>query len=103
GVAFDATIISMRADEPGTCADKSEDGGCQFFDSAITAGIDAARLAGARVINMSLGGSAPGSALMAAIGRAVGAGIVVVISAGDDGETSLGNNPDSFALVPAQG
>jgi hypothetical protein len=102
GVAFNATIISLRADDPGTCADTSADGGCSFFDSAITAGIDAARIGGARVINMSLGGSAPNSAVMGAISRAVSAGIVVVISAGNDGEQPEGINPDAFALIPAQ-
>jgi hypothetical protein len=102
GVAFDATIISLRADAPGTCADTSEDGGCEFFDSAIASGIDAARLAGARVINLSLGGSAPNSTLMNAMTRAVSAGIVLVISAGNDGEKPEGANSDPMALVPAQ-
>ena len=94
GVAFDATIVSLRADNPGTCADTD---GCKFYDSAIAAGIDAARLAGAKVINLSLGGSTPGSQLLAAMQRAVNAGIVLVISAGNDSLT----NPDSFALTPA--
>ena len=102
GVAFDATILSFRADSPGSCADTSPDGGCSFGDSAIAAGIDAARLAGARVINMSLGGGTPGSGLIAAVGRAVNAGIVVVVSAGNDGETPEGNNPDPFGLTFAQ-
>jgi hypothetical protein len=102
GVAFDATIISMRADDPGSCADTSEDGGCSFFDNAIAAGIDAARIAGARVINMSLGGGSPNSNLMLAMQRAVNAGIVLVISAGNDGEKPEGANPDPFALIPAQ-
>ncbi len=57
GVAFDATIANFRADDPGSCAAKD---GCQFFDDAIARGIDAARVAGAKVINLSLGGSAPG-------------------------------------------
>jgi hypothetical protein len=40
---------------------------------------------------------------MSAIQRAVTAGIVVVISAGNDGEDPrLGNNADPFALIPAQ-
>lgn len=100
GVAFDATIVSERADDPGSCAAKD---GCQFYDSAIASGIDAARQAGARVINLSLGGSQPGSALLSAMQRAVNAGIVLVISAGNDGEDpSKGTNPDSFALTPAQ-
>ena len=71
GVAFDATIISERADDPGSCARKD---GCSFFDSAIAAGIDAARVAGAKVINLSLGGSQPGSQLLSAMQRAVNAG-----------------------------
>ena len=51
---------------------------------------------------MSLGGSAPGPTLMAAIGRAVNAGIIIVISAGNDGALPQGVNPDPFALTPAQ-
>ncbi len=98
GVAFNATIVNMRADDPGSCAS----GECSFWDTDIAAGIDAARLAGVRVINMSLGGSAPGPTLMAAIGRAVNAGIIIVISAGNDGALPQGVNPDPFALTPAQ-
>jgi hypothetical protein len=100
GVAFDATIVSQRADSPGSCSQKD---GCQFFDGAIGAGIDAARLAGAKVINLSLGGSAPGPTLLSAVQRAVNSGIVVVISAGNDGTDPVkGANADPFALIPAQ-
>lgn len=99
GVAYNATIVSLRADAPGTCA---KEDGCAFYDSAIAAGLDAARLAGAKVINMSLGGSSPNSTLMNAMSRAVNAGIVLVISAGNEGDTPQGINPDSLALVPAQ-
>jgi hypothetical protein len=95
GVAFDATIVVERADDPGSCA--TEDG-CAFFDDAIAAGIDAARVAGAKVINLSLGGSSPSPVLLGALQRAVNAGIVIVIAAGNDGTA----NPDPFALVPAQ-
>ena len=103
GVAFDATIISERADQPGSCATTGTDGGCKFFDNDIADGIDAARLAGARVINMSLGGDPPGSQLLAAMQRAANAGIVLVISAGNDGaDPTKGANADPFALVPAQ-
>ncbi|MEO7603295.1 MAG: S8 family peptidase [Sphingomicrobium sp.] len=94
GVAFDATIVNLRADNPGSCATSE---GCQFYDGAVADGIDAARLAGAKVINLSLGGSTPGSQLLAAMQRAVEAGIVLVISAGNDSLAS----PDSFALSPA--
>jgi len=100
GVAFDATIVSERADTPGSCGQTS---GCSFSDPAIAAGIDAARTAGAKVINLSLGGSAPGSTLLSAMQRAVNAGIVLVISAGNDGtDPTKGANADPFALVPAQ-
>jgi hypothetical protein len=95
GVAFDATIVSERADDPGSCA---TDKGCSFFDGPIAAGIDAARQAGAKVINLSLGGSDPSSTLLAAMQRAVNAGIVIVIAAGNDSTP----NPDPFALTPAQ-
>ncbi len=101
GVAFDSTIIALRADTPGSCATTGEDEGCKFGDSAIARGVDAAVAAGARVINMSLGGSPPGSGLMFAIGRAVSAGVVVVISAGNDGKEPEGVNADPFAAVPA--
>lgn len=101
GVAFDSTIIALRADTPGSCADTEGDG-CSFGDAAIARGVDAAVAAGARVINMSLGGSAPGSTLLSAIGRAVNSGVVVVISAGNDGEDpAKGNTADPFAASPA--
>ena len=64
GVAFDSTIVSERADQVGSCADTD---GCKFSDTAIAAGIDAARQAGVRVINLSLGGSQPGSSLLSAM------------------------------------
>jgi subtilisin family serine protease len=100
GVAFDATIVSERADQPGSCGQTD---GCQFFDSAIAAGIDAARNAGAKVINLSLGGDPPGQSLLNAMSRAVNAGVVIVISAGNDGtDPAKGSNSDPFALVPAQ-
>lgn len=99
GVAFGATIVNMRADSPGSCA--SEDG-CSFSQDAIARGVDAARLAGVKVINLSIGGSSPGDTLLASLQRAVNAGIVLVISAGNDGEDPKGVNPDAFALLPAQ-
>lgn len=99
GVAFNATIVSMRTDKPGSCA--TEDG-CEFYDPDIAAGIDAARVAGVKVINLSLGGSEPGTELLDSMRRAVEAGIVLVIAAGNDGESPKGGNPDPFALLPAQ-
>jgi subtilisin family serine protease len=80
GVAFQATIAAFRADN-GQCTD-----GCSYTDSAIAAGLDAAVGAGARAVNISLGGSSAGSGLRSAFNRAVNAGLVVVISAGNDAD-----------------
>ncbi|WP_228243512.1 S8 family peptidase [Porphyrobacter sp. GA68] len=103
GIAHQATIIALRADRPGSCAtqtDKALDG-CQFFDSDIARGVDVAVAAGAKVINISLGGGDPTRALRDAVGRAARAGVVVVVSAGNDGNsTDAGVNskePDPFA------
>ena len=104
GIAFGATIQALRADTPGTCATadpKIPDSGCEFKDINIAAGVDRAVQAGAKVINLSLGGSAPSAAMIASINRAANAGIVVVISAGNDGGTTDAaidpTNPDPFA------
>nr|WP_246333131.1 S8 family peptidase [Sphingomicrobium lutaoense] len=95
GVAFDATIISLRADSPGTCGTAS---GCTLLESNIATGIDQAVAGGAVVINLSLGGGAPSQPLLNAMQRAVNAGIILVIAAGNDGN----NVPaDGFAAVPA--
>jgi len=98
GVAFEATLTVLRADRPGSCASSSEagsDSGCKFGTDAITKGVDAARGAGARVINLSLGGATMPQSLIDAIGRATARGIIVVIAAGNDGS----DNPDAFTSV----
>lgn len=90
GIAYGATIAAFRADTPGSCASST---GCSFADTDIATGVNAAITAGAKVINLSLGGSAPGATMIAAIARAAGAGVVVVVSAGNDATA----NPDAFA------
>jgi hypothetical protein len=104
GIAFDASLIVARADTPGSCADTSDDGGCTFNDNAIAQGMDLARTNGARVINISLGGDAPNNAVIEAINRATAAGIIIVISAGNDFEDhpATAINPDPFAQVANQ-
>jgi len=93
GIAFNATIIMARADTPGTCANTTgPDSGCSFDDVNIAKGIDLATNAGARVINMSLGGDPPSATLIAAVGRATAKGVVIIVSAGNDGKAI----PDSF-------
>lgn len=98
GMAYEATIIAMRADFPDSCGSADE---CSFYDADIAEGIDAAVAAGARVVNLSLGGGSPTRGLRDAVVRAGAAGVVVVVSAGNDGQsTEAGidpNNPDPFA------
>lgn len=99
GVAYDATIVALRADTPGSCDGSS---GCSFRDASIARGIDVAVAAGARVINMSLSNSAAfGSDVTAAISRATAAGIVIVLAAGNhgNGDPSLAANPEASAQV----
>jgi len=102
GIAFDATLLVARTDTPGSCTDpNASDSGCTHNDNNIARGVDLAITAGARVINMSLGGSPANSTLRAAIGRATAAGIIVVISAGNDFDVdpALGANPDPLAQI----
>ena len=63
----------------------------------VAAGIDyvtslaKGRLAGSRiVINMSLGDTVPAQVIEAAIDRAIAAGVIVVASAGNEGEAGMG-------------
>jgi Subtilase family len=109
GIAFNATILALRADSPGSCTtpDPGEDeASCGFSDTSIAAGINRAVDVGARVINISLGG--PGgvnSTLRAAINRATLAGIVIVVSAGNEGDEATPEfdplNPSPFAQALA--
>lgn len=97
GVAYQATILSIRADDsPGACpAD-----GCEFSDRELTAAIDYAIANGARVINLSVGGDTPDNAAFeAALQRAVAAGLVVTASAGND-STASPDWPARYAVDP---
>ena len=104
GIAFDATIQALRIDAPGSCATQTAsnpDSGCKFTDDSIAAGINRAVDAGARVINLSIGGSNISANLRAAIARAATAGVVVVVAAGNGGDSTdpavNKNEPDPFA------
>ena len=101
GVAFGATLLVARTDSPGSCTTTGPDAGCSHDDNNIARGVDLAVSARARVINISLGGSPPNSNLRAAISRATSAGIIIVISAGNEGVTNPANatNPDLLAQV----
>ena len=105
GIAFDASLLVLRADDPGSCSgtgSSTDDPGCTFLDPSIARGIDAAVAAGARVINLSLGGNdGISAALRDAVVRASAAGVVVVVAAGNGGDGSDPgadpNQPTAFA------
>jgi hypothetical protein len=105
GIAFNATILALRADQAGSCttaAPGEDEASCSFFDSSIAAGVNRAIDNRARVINISLGGAGGASSVLrAAINRATLAGIVVVVSAGNEGNDAAPafdpNNPSPFA------
>ena len=96
GLAPGVTIAMMRADN-GDCAN-----GCRYTDSALAAGMDAAVAAGAKVVNISLGGSSANTALRSAFARAAAAGTVIVISAGNDGNREVDPLP-AAALAAGSG
>ena len=84
GVAFESTILDIRADVEDSCGDTGDD--CTFRDPDLITAIDYAIANGANIINMSLGGelAAPNPALEAAVQRATDAGVLVVIASGND-------------------
>lgn len=87
GVAWGATLLALRVDTPGSCAAAD---GCRYSSNAIAQGLDVATQAGARVVNLSLGGSGISAALRTAAERAGAAGVVTVVSAGNDGSSEIG-------------
>ncbi|CAN5234335.1 hypothetical protein BH09PSE3_BH09PSE3_12750 [soil metagenome] len=104
GVAFNATLLVLRTDTPGSCATApsgTDKNGCSHADSAIARGLNLAVTAGARVVNISLGGEGADSNLRTAIDRATAAGLIIVISAGNDGvdNPTAAANPDPLAQI----
>ena len=95
GIAFDSTIISLNSSNPNDC-DKED--GCKHNDTDIARALDIAVANGARVVNISLGGEGIGRAMVDAVRRAAAAGVVVVMSAGNDGAAQ----PSGFAVGGAQ-
>ncbi|MCE2829673.1 MAG: S8 family serine peptidase, partial [Sphingomonadales bacterium] len=101
GIAFGATLLVLRTDTAGTCATTEPDKGCTHSDNNMARAVDRAVQAGAKVINMSLGGSPMNATLRAAVDRATAAGIIFVISAGNDFDTEPATaiNPDPMAMI----
>ncbi len=93
GVAFESTILSLNT---ATCDAWRQ---CKHAHGDLRKALDIARESGARIVNMSLGGDTIAPELLEAIGRATKAGMVIVVSAGNDGDIS----PNNFALEAARG
>jgi subtilisin family serine protease len=80
GVAYDATVLSVRADSEGAC--KKE---CAFSARNLAKSVDYAVSKKVRIIDLSLAGDEPlGARFEAALGRAVRSGAVIIIAAGND-------------------
>lgn len=105
GIAYNATILALRADTAGSCTTPKEgesEANCGFSVRAIAAGVNRATEAGARVINISLGSAGDGgSQLLAAVDRATKAGIIIVVAAGNEGNDDVPKfdplNPSPFS------
>jgi hypothetical protein len=97
GVAYNSTILSIRAD----ISDCSEpDRTTCFRSSDLARALDYAVANGAKVINLSLGGDgALSSAFEAALLRAVEAGVVIAAASGNDAEANPGF-PGRYASDP---
>ena len=99
GTAVSGVLLAAKndsgihgTDTPGSCATT---GDCTHSDNAIARALDIAIAQGARVANLSLGGTGANATLRAAVGRATAAGMVVVMSAGNDAAA----NPSALALI----
>ncbi|MEL6474695.1 MAG: S8 family peptidase [Pseudomonadota bacterium] len=104
GVAFGSEIISIRADDPGSCGapDANDQSGCSYFDSDLVQAIDLAVSEGADIINLSLGGEIDNDpSLENAIRNAASAGVLFVISAGN--EAAPATTDSSGNIQPATG
>jgi flagellin-like hook-associated protein FlgL len=91
GVAFQAKILPIKV------VQTASGGGINPND--VASAINYAVAQGAKIINMSLGGTAPNAAENAAIAAAVAAGVVVIASSGNSsGESPLW--PAQYAIDP---
>jgi subtilisin family serine protease len=94
GVAFDARVMSIRTDTPGSCQDARPSGGCSFSDASVVNAVNYAVSHGARIINLSLGSEGTVSgAMRAALQNAASHGVLVVIAAGNEAVPPSGSDP----------
>ncbi|MEP1832616.1 MAG: S8 family peptidase [Hyphomonas sp.] len=96
GTAYEASVLDIRADSPGSCARAGEDEGCVYNDDALVRALEYAVAQGATIINMSLGGEIDNDPrLENAVRAAAAAGVLVVISAGNDAEPAGTDDEDN--------
>ena len=82
GVAFDATVLSIRADSDGACTKE-----CAFSSLNLAKALEYALQNKAKIIDLSLAGDHRlGEKFEKALGHAVRAGAVVIIAAGNSGK-----------------
>lgn len=87
GVAYEATILAVRADN----------GGGTFNTDDLANALDYAVANGVKVVNFSLGSANPtGAAFQAALRNATQAGVIIVVSAGNDGPVATQPNYPGF-------
>jgi len=85
GVAFEAKIMAINAADTGSCSGVD---GCSFLDYDIAAALDYARVRGVKIVNISLGGDGFNNlVLVNAYKRAVNAGMVIILAAGNRDKT----------------
>ncbi len=100
GVAFEAEVMAINAASVGSCVSVD---GCSFFDSNIAAALDYARVRGVKIVNISLGGDSFNSpTLVTAYQRAVEAGMIIILAAGNRDDTDTDFNllqPENSAAV----
>jgi len=103
GVAYQATILSVRADDFGSCGTNPTGSSCTFSDDNQALAINYIVNGGApraRIVNISLGGpGALDSNFESALSTAVGDGIVFTIAAGNDNGGSV-EFPAAYAVDP---
>ena len=88
GVAINAKVMAIKVcDLIGSCN-----------LSAVASGINWARTHGAKVVSMSIGGTGGSTTLQTAVQQAWNAGMVLVASAGNDGNATL-NFPAAYPQV----
>mgnify|MGYP001032565545 CR=1 FL=1 len=94
GVAYEARLLAVRADTPGTCP-----GSCLFGQGDLAAATDYAVANGARVLNFSLGDAAGlADSFRSSLSDAAEADRVLVFAAGNGGAASP-RQPARFATT----